>query len=104
MTDQPIACTLTPGARTERLAAIDALAADALVARERTADGLRVRLRATAETERRARDLIAAEAECCAFLTFSLDRAGDELVLSVAGPPEAGPVLDRFFATGAAPA
>src|SRR3712207_5907742 len=61
MTDLPIACTLTPGAMTDRLAFIDKLRSDALVSREATPSGLRVRLRGGDDVERRVRELIAAE-------------------------------------------
>ena len=102
MTDLPIACTLTPDTMTDRLAFIDELARDGLIARAPTDDGLRVRLRDTADVERRTRELIAAESSCCAFLTFSLERVGGELVLEINGPDDARPVIDLFFAPAAA--
>jgi hypothetical protein len=102
MTDQPIACTLTPDGMTARLALIDALAADGLIDRTTTAAGLRVRLRDTPEIERRVRELVAAESRCCAFLDFALARRDGELVLDVSGPEEARPVVDLFFAPAVA--
>jgi len=98
MSDLPIACTLTPDAMTDRLAFIESLRDDALVARETTDTGLRVRLRDDGDVERRVRALVAAESACCAFLTFVLEREGGELVLTVDGPAEARPVVDLFFA------
>jgi hypothetical protein len=98
MSDLPIACTLAPGAMTDRLAFIETLSTDALIAREATSTGLRVRLRDAAGVERRTRELIAAESSCCAFLSFSLDRVDGELVLEIDGPDEARPVIDLFFA------
>ena len=97
MTDMPIACTLSPEARFARRATIVQLATDALVARERTDTGLRVRFSSTPDVEQRTRALIAAESECCPFLTFDLQHEADELVLTVAGPPEAGPIIDELF-------
>jgi hypothetical protein len=97
MTDTPIACTLSPEARFARRATIAQLATDALVARERTDDGARVRLTDRPDVERRARELIAAESACCPFLTFDLQKQDDELVLTVAGPPDAQPVIDELF-------
>ena len=102
MTDLPIACTLTPDGMTARLALIDALAADGLLGRSATDTGLRVRLRDTPEIERRTRELVAAESRCCAFLDFTLGRDDGELVLDIAGPEDARPVIDRFFAPEAA--
>ena len=68
---------------TDRLAFIDQLAQDGLIAREPTDAGLRVRLRDTEDVERRTRELIAAESSCCSFSTFSLDRIEGELVLGI---------------------
>ena len=98
MTDLPIACTLTAGGMTARLALIDALAADGLLARTATDTGMRVRLRDTPEIERRTRELVAAESQCCAFLDFTLARDDGALVLDITGPEDARPVIDRFFA------
>lgn len=98
MPDFPIACTLTQGAMTGRLELIDALAADGLLSRPRTDAGLRVRLRDTPEIERRTHELVTAEAACCAFLSFDLQREDGELVLHIAGPADARPVIDMFFA------
>ena len=94
----PIACPLTPDDMTDRQALIDTLAADGLIDRTTTETGLRVRLRDTPEIVRRTRELIAAESRCCAFLEFTLTRDGGELVLEIAGPDEARPVIDMFFA------
>ena len=98
MSDLPIACTLSPGGMTARLALIDALAADGLLDRTPTDAGVRVRLRDTPEIEQRTRDLVAAESQCCAFLDFALERDETGLVLDIAGPDEAQPVIDLFFA------
>jgi hypothetical protein len=102
MPDLPIACTLSPDGLTERLAMIDALAADHLLDRAATDAGVRVRLRDAPGVERRARDLVAAESRCCAFLDFDLVREDGALVLEISGPPDARPLIDRFFAPAAA--
>jgi hypothetical protein len=93
----PIACTLGAKARAEREAFIARLRDDALIAGEATSRGVRLRLRRDDDVERRARELIEAEAGCCAFLDFTLARSGGELVLEVAGPPEARPFVDAFL-------
>ena len=98
MTEIPIACTLTPDGMTARLALIDALAADGLLDRTPTDAGLRVRLRDTPDVERRTRELVAAESRCCAFLDFQLEREDGALVLEIAGPADARPVIEMFFA------
>ena len=98
MNDLPIACTLTPAALADRSAFIDALRDDALIEREETPTGVRVRLRDGGDVEQRVRELAAAEAACCAFLTFGVERGDGELVLSIDGPADARPVIDLFFA------
>ena len=98
MSDLPIACTLTPDGVTARLALIDALSADGLLDRTPTDAGLRVRLRDTSDIEQRARELVAAESKCCAFLDFDLGRDGGDLVLDISGPELARPVIEMFFA------
>src|SRR3954469_23720731 len=98
MPDLPIACTLTPDGMTARLALIDALAADGLLARTPTTAGLRVRLRDTPEIEQRTRELVAAESACCAFLAFDLRHHDGDLLLEISGPEEARPVIELFFA------
>jgi hypothetical protein len=50
VSDLPIACTLTPDGTSARVAPIDALAADGLIAGIATDAGLRVRLRATPDS------------------------------------------------------
>jgi hypothetical protein len=102
MSDSPIACTLSPDGMSARLALIDELAADGLIDRTSTQAGLRVRLRDTPQIEQRTRELIAAESRCCAFLQFDLGRDGGCLVLDIAGPEDARPVIDLFFSPAAA--
>jgi hypothetical protein len=98
MTDQPIACTLTPGGMTARLALIDALAADGLLERTPTESGMRVRLLDRPDIEQRTRELVAAESKCCAFLDFDVRRENGDLLLDISGPEDARPVIEMFFA------
>jgi hypothetical protein len=102
MTELPIACTLTADGMTARMALIDALTADGLLDRTTTETGLRVRLLDRPDIEQRTRELVAAESKCCAFLDFELGRDNGYLVLDIAGPEDARPVIDMFFAPEAA--
>ena len=52
----------------------------------------------SAETERELRAAIAAEASCCAFLRMDLARTDDGLVLDIAGPQDARPIIAELFA------
>ncbi len=42
--------------------------------------------------------MIAAEASCCAFLRMDLTRTADGLVLDIAGPQDARPMIAELFA------
>jgi hypothetical protein len=94
-----IACTLGPGEMAERQMLIQALVTDGLLERRPIERGVRLRLRSTPDLERRARDLVAAESECCRFLTFDLRRDAGELVLDITGPPDAQEFVGQVFAT-----
>jgi hypothetical protein len=94
----PIACTLNAADQAARAAETADLARRALRSRERIADGTRLTFAPGAETERRLRGLVAAEAECCPFLRLDLRPAPDALVLDITGPPEAEPIIAELFA------
>ena len=96
--DQPIACTLSADQYGDRTRELAALAARALRSREQTADGERLTFAAGEETERELRAAIAAEASCCAFLRMDLQRRDEGLVLDIAGPEEARPIIAELFA------
>jgi hypothetical protein len=100
---EPIACTLTPGAYQDRAAELARLAARALRSRERTADGERLVFTDTPDTEQELRAAIAAESSCCAFLRMDLARGEEGLVLDVAGPEDARPIIAELFAGEASP-
>jgi hypothetical protein len=96
--NQPIACTLSPGQYRDRTAELATLAARALRSRERTPNGERLIFTDSAEIERELRAAIAAEASCRAFLRMDLQRAEAGLVLDIAGPQDARPVIAELFA------
>ena len=96
--EQPIACTLAPGRYQDRTGALSALAARALRSREQTPDGERLIFTGADDTERELRAVIAAESSCCSFLRMDLTRAGERLVLDIAGPADARPIIAELFA------
>jgi hypothetical protein len=96
--EQPIACTLTPGAYHKRTAQLAGLAARALRSRKQTADGERLVFADSSDNERELRAAIAAESSCCPFVRLNLTRVADRLVLDIAGPPEARPIIAELFA------
>ncbi len=96
MKELPIACTLTPGAMADRGEWLRQLGRKSLRAGERTPHGLALSFDLGARDE--VIEWVRAERECCAFLTFDLNEAGDDVRLTVAGPPGSEPVLDGLLA------
>jgi hypothetical protein len=60
-------------------------------------DGVSVRFAPTDQLEADARALAAAEARCCPFLRFELDRGEDAIELVVSGPRDARRIIDAMF-------
>jgi hypothetical protein len=97
--DLPIMCTLSPNSMVDRLTEFETLFAEHLAGVE--CGPLLLRLTFTADAdhqEAKIRELFAAEQQCCAFLTFTFDRAEAGLVVTIAAPDGAGPTLDGFQA------
>lgn len=88
--DTPIACTLSAADLAPRLAEMKRLGQDALVSVD--ADG-RLRFRADPDTRARLEAIVAAESECCPFLDLSLREEAGGLVLTIAAPKGAEPVV-----------
>jgi hypothetical protein len=98
----PIACDMTnaPDTGPERIAEYERLFAQALTGRERTAAGIRFRLRADPGIEDWVRDLAAREKACCSFFDFSVATVGDEVHwdATVVDDDTARAILDEFYA------
>jgi hypothetical protein len=94
--ETPIACSLNAADLPRRLAEIRAIGADALL----TADDGGLRFRNDEPTRARLEEIIAAESECCAFLSFELHATGDKLELRITTPDGgealAGELVDAF--------
>ena len=80
---KPIACSLSASEYRRRAAEIRALLRDALVSREPIAGGERLTFTADAGVYERVTELMAAETECCPFLSMELT-----LALEVTQPEE----------------
>ena len=89
MRDLPLACSLDAPALEARLAEMRAVGREALIAAE---PGGVLRFRAAPDTRERLERIVAAEAECCAFLGLELEERGGELRLAVTAPEGAEPV------------
>ena len=99
MTHTTIACSLTGADYRKRVADIREVARDALRDRRRIDGGARLSFEETAGLRERLEALVAAESECCPFLTMSLQAADGHLVLEVTGPEEAAPIIEELFAS-----
>ena len=83
----------------ERLAEYQRLFAQALVGRERTAEGIRFRFRADEGVEAWVRDLAAREKACCPFFDFEVAAEGNQVRWDVAVVDDdaARAVLEDFY-------
>jgi hypothetical protein len=60
---------------------------------------MRIELRASPGASRELERLIAAERDCCPFITMSVDTTDEAvLVLAVAAPELGAPILEQLFA------
>jgi hypothetical protein len=98
----PIVCDMTgaPDTGPERIAEYQRLFAQALIGRDRTPQGIRFRFRAEDGIEPWVRDLAAKEKACCAFFTFTVTRAGEEVLwdATVVDDEVARAILEAFYA------
>jgi hypothetical protein len=92
----PVVCSLEAGDLEQRLDEVARLGADALLGSDREGDMHLLRFRSDPGVGRRLREVIAAEARCCAFLELSLVEEGDELLLSISAPAAGGPTADAL--------
>jgi hypothetical protein len=100
-TTTPIVCDMTtaPDTGPERMMEYQRLFARALIGRERTAEGIRFRLRADDGVEAWVRDLAAREKACCPFFDYRIAIDGGEVLLEagVIDDDIARAVLDEFY-------
>lgn len=92
----PNVCTLNSSDFDQRVAGIRDLARRTLVASRRESFRLHLtyRLDAFAEVE----DLVAREAQCCAFLRFELRLEAGKVALTITAPASAPMAADELFA------
>ncbi len=97
MTGMRIACTLGAGdlaAQRERWGRL--IAASALERTERP-DGLRIRFRPGRGVAADLRELVATERDCCAWATWSVTVAGDQVVLDITSTGDGITALHSMF-------
>jgi MerR family transcriptional regulator, copper efflux regulator len=91
----PIACTLDEAGFREREAQLAELGRSLIAVR---AEGAEARLTFRVDRRRALEDFIAAESSCCPFLEFRLVDRDERAELTIAGPPDAQPVLGELVA------
>jgi hypothetical protein len=89
MRELPLACSLDAKSLEERLAEMRAVGDEAFLGMQPNGD---LRFRATEAARERLERIVAAEAECCAFLSFDLRDENGELRLTIGAPDGAEPV------------
>lgn len=94
----PIACSLTAAELPVRLAHIEALGRDALLAAHVTGTRAELRFSAAPEVRERVERFAAAERRCCAFLSLQVTGSPDAVLLTVDAPPDAAGVLAELVA------
>ncbi|MEO3872219.1 hypothetical protein ABGB18_25685 [Nonomuraea sp. B12E4] len=97
----PVACNMTTAVDTPQQRVDDywSLFGRHLLGRERTAEGIRFRLRAEPGVEEQARDLAAREKACCAFFAFDVRADGDQVIwdCAVSDDDTARAMLEEFY-------
>ena len=91
------ACSLPADEQGDRAAEFRALAASALVARERDGGAVTLSFRDEPAVREAVEDLVRRERECCSFLDFSVGRNGDRVTLAIGAGPEDRAALDAFY-------
>jgi hypothetical protein len=98
----PIVCDMTdaPDTGPQRFAEYQRLFDRALIARERTPDGIRFRFQAQPGIEAWIRDLAAREKACCGFFTFTVTPLDGEVRwdTTVVDDDDARAILEEFYA------
>jgi hypothetical protein len=100
--DTQIVCDMTtaPDTAQERIAEYGRLFAEALIGREKTAQGIRFRFRAAPGIEAWVRDLAGREKACCAFYDFTVTAVDDQVLweATVVDDDVARALLAEFYA------
>jgi hypothetical protein len=96
--DLPIACSLSGTDLEARYRDLKRFGSDNLIGHAADEQGHTLRFRRTPESERQLALIVAAEGECCSFLSLDLTAGGDEVELRITGPADARPVADDLAA------
>ena len=97
MAEPVLACSLSPNALTNRLGEISELMRHHAYGVEPLRDGVVVRFSKTTSARSAVERLIAAERECCSFLTFDLKEEETALHLTIQAPQTFLATLQHTF-------
>ena len=95
----PAGCTLDASELVERIAEWREVSSQA-ISRSVEAEKITSRYPSDPELLKRLRQLIAAEAECCAFLRFTIQEGEHQTVVELAFPAEARPLIEAVTSPG----
>jgi len=96
--DLPIACSLSASEMSGRMAEIASLGRAAIVSAAVDGAHAVLRFRVDGDIRQRLATVVAAEAECCAFLDLHLRDDSEATVLTIDGPPDAEPIVRELVA------
>lgn len=98
--DLPIACALAPGKLSERLAEMTRLGAESLLEVRRSGVGAELVFAEDGKVRQRLDAIVAAEAQCCAFLRMQVTEGDGVITLGVKAPDGAeiavSEIVDAF--------
>jgi|SRR5512132_1811532 hypothetical protein len=94
-----VACSLTAPAAAERAQRWRSLLDGDLLDTRSIAGGRRLAFRAGPGVAAEVDELVAAERECCSFLTLTVARDGERVMLDVVAPQEAAAIVETMFET-----
>ena len=92
----PIACTLHPSDAEDREVEIRALGRDGLLDLRRGAREVVLRFAADEATRGRVDAIAAAEATCCAFLSFDVTADADAVAVRITAPEGGEPIMHEL--------
>jgi MerR family copper efflux transcriptional regulator len=92
-----LACSLTVAEGAERAARWRALLDTHLLGRTATTLGQRLAFPCDTAVADELDTLVAAERDCCPFLTLNVERFDDTLILDITGPPDAAAIVETMF-------
>lgn len=97
---RPVACTLQPRQLADRCEAWRRLVRDWMVSREATPEGARVTMLGAPGVARAAREMAELEAECCSWMTITVEEAA-VVNLSISSAAPGGPeAIRNMFGVG----